>query len=148
VLTVTRIIVGQQMGSARVPSYPKSLSQFQSYVWITLDVADVSRLHAVLCHKPELVSDAPIADWRAPWLPRFPPSRFEQRISGQGQSNRKRELDRRVQHVFLKRVDNAVFHFESFAHITLMSRFSRTGFGKPRLVTFNMARPTHSVVVT
>jgi hypothetical protein len=81
--------------------------------------------------KPELVSDAPIADWRAPWLPRFPPSRFEQRISGQGQSNRERELDRRVQHVFLKRVDNAVFHFESFAHITLMSRFSRTGFGKP-----------------
>ena len=35
-----------------------------------------------------------------------------------GQTYRKRELDWRVQHVFLKHVDNAVFHFESFAHIT------------------------------
>jgi hypothetical protein len=30
----------------------------------------------------------------------------------------------------------------------LMSRFSRTGFGKPRVVTLSMARPKHSVVVT
>jgi hypothetical protein len=47
-----------------------------------------------------------------------------------------------------KRVDNAVSHFEFFAHITLMSRFSRMGLGKPCLVAFSMARPTHSVVVT
>ena len=40
---------------------------------------------------------------------------------------------------FLKRVDNAVFHFEPFAHITLMSRFSRTGLGKPRFVTLSIA---------
>jgi hypothetical protein len=132
----------------RVPSSPKSLAQFQSYTRITFNVADVSRLHAMLCHKPELVSDASIPYWCASWLPRLPFSCFEQRISGQGQSNQKRELDRRVQHVFLKRVDNAMFHFESFAHMTLMSRFSRTGLGKPRLVTFSMARPTHSVVVT
>src|SRR6201987_5904417 len=100
------------------------------------------------CHKPELVSDAPISDCRASWLPRFPLFRFQERISRQRQAHRKCELDRRVQHVFLKRVDNAVFHFESFAQITLMSRFSRTGVGKPRFVTFSMARPTHSVVVT
>jgi hypothetical protein len=72
-----------------------------------------------------------IAHWRAPGLSRLPPFRFEQRISGQGQPNHKRNLDWRVEHVFLKRVDNAVFHFESFAHMLLMSRFSRTGLGKP-----------------
>ena len=81
-------------------------------------------------------------------FPVFRPFVSSNAYPGKGRPNRKRELDRRVQHVFLKRVDNAVFHFESFAHITLMSRFSRTGFGKPRLVTFSMARPTHSVVVT
>ena len=81
-------------------------------------------------------------------LPVFRPFVSSNAYPGQGQTNREREPDRRVQHVFLKRVENAVFHFESFAHITLMSRFSRTGFGKPRIVTFSMARPTHSVVVT
>jgi hypothetical protein len=35
-----------------------------------LNVADVSRLHAMLCHKPKLVSDTSIAHWRAPWLPK------------------------------------------------------------------------------
>jgi hypothetical protein len=39
-------------------------------------------------------------------------------------------------------------YFESFAHITLMSRFSRTGFGKPRVFALSMARPKHSVVVS
>jgi hypothetical protein len=52
-----------------------------------------------------------IAHWRAAWLARLPSFRFEHRISGQGQPNRKRELDWRVQHVFLKRVDDAVFLF-------------------------------------
>src|SRR5208283_4062644 len=119
----------------------------QSYTRITFNVADVSRLHAML-YKPELVSDTSIPYRSAPWLARLPSFRFEQLISGQGQPHHKRELDRRVQHVFLKRVDNVVFHFESFAHMTLMSRFSRTGLGKPCLVTFSIARPTHSVVVT
>src|SRR5580700_10683870 len=112
---------------------------------ITLNVTHVSSLHAVLCYQPELIPDTSIAHRRPPWLARLPSFRFEQRVSGQGHTNRKRELDRRVQHVFLKRVDNAVFHFESFAHITLMSRFSMTGLGKPRFITLSMARPTHSV---
>src|SRR5215470_7407922 len=113
---------------------------------ITLHVADVSRLYPMLCYQPELVANTSIAHWRAPWLARLPAFGFEKCISRQRQTHRKRKLDRRVQHVLLKRVDNAVFHFEFFAHMTLMSRFSRTGFGKPHFVTFSMARPTHSVV--
>ena len=66
VLTLMRIIVGEQMSSTRVPSSSKSVTQFKSYTRIMLNVADVSRLHAVLCHQPELVSDAPIPYRSAP----------------------------------------------------------------------------------
>jgi hypothetical protein len=46
-LTLTRIIVGEQMSSARVPSSSKSVTQFQSYTRINFNIADVSRLHAM-----------------------------------------------------------------------------------------------------
>jgi len=68
---------------------------------VTLNVANVSRLHPMLCHKPKLVSNVPIADWRAPSFPCLPACRFEQRIPRQRQTRRKRELDGRVEHVFL-----------------------------------------------
>src|SRR5215472_9307282 len=79
-------------------------------MWITLNVADISCLQAMLCHYPELVSDPSDTHWRAPWLSSLPSSRFQQRISGQRQTNRKRELDWRVQQELLKRVDNSMLH--------------------------------------
>jgi hypothetical protein len=57
-----------------------------------------------------LVADTSIAYWRAPWLPSLPSLRFEQRVSGQRQTNRKRELDWRVHKIFLKRVNEPMFH--------------------------------------
>src|SRR5215470_7673227 len=78
---------------------------------IMLNVAGVSRLHPMLCHQPELAPDTSIAHWRAAWFPRFPSSRFKQRISAQWQTNRQRELNWRVQHVFLECVDNPMLHF-------------------------------------
>ena len=48
------------------------LTQLQTYTRIALDVADVSRVHAMLCHWPKLISETSIAYWRAPWLPRLP----------------------------------------------------------------------------
>ena len=77
---------------------------------ITLNVADVSRFHPMLSDQPELVSDAPISDWRASWLTRLPPRGFQQRISRQWQTYRKRELDGRVQQVFLERVNDPMLH--------------------------------------
>ncbi len=56
------------MRSARVPVIPQPLTLLQTYMRITLNVADVSRLHPMLCYQPELVSDTSIAHWRAPWL--------------------------------------------------------------------------------
>src|SRR5690349_14140075 len=110
-LTLTRIIVGEQMGGARVPANLKSLSQLQTYMRITFNIADVSRLHAMLCYQPEHVSDSPIAHRCPPWLSRLPSFRFEQRISGQRETYRKRELDRRVQQKLLNRVYDSMFHF-------------------------------------
>jgi len=109
-LAFTGIILGKQMGSARVPSSPESLAQLQPYTWITFNVTDVSRLHAMLCDEPELVSDTPIAHWRAAWLSSLSSFRFEQCVSGQRQTHRKREFDGRVQKVLLKRVYDPVLH--------------------------------------
>jgi hypothetical protein len=53
----------------------------------------------------------PSPNWRAAWVSRLPSSRFEQRISGQRKTNRKRELDRRVEEIFLKRVNDLMLHF-------------------------------------
>jgi hypothetical protein len=78
-----------------------------------LDVSDISCLHAMLSNQPELVSDVSIAHRRPPWLARLPSFCFEQRISGQRQTHRKRELDWRVQHVFLKRVGDSMLHSRS-----------------------------------
>ena len=68
----------------------------------------------MLCYEPELVLDTSIAHWRASWFSRFPSLCFEQRISGQRQTYYKPDLDWRVQKVFLKRVNDAVFHFVVF----------------------------------
>jgi len=110
-LAFTRVVVRKQMRRARVPAIFYPLTQFQSYTRITFNVADVSRLHAMLCYKPELVFDASIPYWCATWLPGLPSFRFEQRISGQRQTYRKRELDRRVQKELLNRVYDSMFHF-------------------------------------
>jgi hypothetical protein len=85
-LALAGIVVGKQMRGALVPAIPQPLTHLKTYMRITLNVADVSRLDPMLCHQPKLVSDTSIAHWRASWLPRPPSFRFEQRISGQRQT--------------------------------------------------------------
>jgi hypothetical protein len=92
-LALNGIIVGEQMSSARVPSSSKSVTQFQSYTRITLDVADVSCLHAVLRHQPELLGDPSVAHWRAAWLSGLATDGFEERVPRQRQTNGERELN-------------------------------------------------------
>ena len=67
-------------------------------------------LHAKLCNYPELISDMSIAYWNTPWLPSFSSFRFQNRVSGQRYTNSKHELDRRVQKIFLKRVNDLILH--------------------------------------
>jgi hypothetical protein len=110
-LAFAGIVVGKEMSSARVPAESEPLTQFQTYMRVMFNVADVSRLHTMLCHNPEFPSDMPIPYWSAPWLPSLSSFRFEQRISGQRQTQRKRQLDWRVQKIFLKSVNDSVLHF-------------------------------------
>jgi len=77
-----------------------------------------------LCYYPELVSDAPISDWCASWLTRFPPRGFEQRISRQRQTYRKRELNGRIEQEFLKRVNQTMLHASEIPCCWLHDRVS------------------------
>jgi hypothetical protein len=64
-LSFARIIVGQQMCRAGVPTSTKSVAQLQSHVRVMRDIKDVSGFHAMFGHDPELPADASIACWRA-----------------------------------------------------------------------------------
>jgi integrase family protein with SAM-like domain len=44
------IVVGQQVRRARVPVVSQPLTQFQPYMRIAVNVADVSRFRSMLCH--------------------------------------------------------------------------------------------------
>jgi hypothetical protein len=52
-----------------------------------------------------------IAHWRASGLPRLPAFRFQQCISRQRETHRKRELDWRVEKILLKHVNDPMLHF-------------------------------------
>jgi hypothetical protein len=110
-LAFGRVIVGKQMGSAGMPACPQSMAQFQPHTRVSPHVEYVSGFHAMLRYYPELLAHSSVADWRAAWLSGFAPRRFEQRIPRQRQTHRKRELNRRIEQVFLKRVNNAMLHF-------------------------------------
>lgn len=123
-LALTRVIVTEQMSSARVPAIPYSLTQLETHVRIMPNVANISRLAPVLCYQPELVSKTSIPHWRAPWPPRLPSCRFKQGISGQWQTNRQGQLDWRVQKIFLKRVNDLMLHFVIGSQLALKSSHS------------------------
>jgi hypothetical protein len=49
-LAFTGIIGREQVRGTRVPVKPKPLTQLQTYMRVTLNVADLPRLHPMLCH--------------------------------------------------------------------------------------------------
>jgi len=53
-------------------------AQLQSHSRVVRNNPDVSRLHAVLCHNPELIADACVAHWSAARLPRLATPGFEE----------------------------------------------------------------------
>jgi hypothetical protein len=70
----------------------------------------VSRFDAMLCHEPELIAHAPIADRSAARLPGPVADGFKQRITRACDANRKQNLDRRIEKIFLQQVNNPIFH--------------------------------------
>ena len=99
------------MRRARTPATAKTFAQLHAYARITDQIADVSSLHAVLCHDPKLFADASVAHRSAACLPGLATGRLKQRISRRRDADRKEKLNRRVEHVFLQRVNNPMFHF-------------------------------------
>ena len=76
---------------------PKPFTQFQPHSWVLFNIADVSCLHAVLCHDPELSADECVTHRSAARLPGLATDRFKQRIPGRHNTEGKEKLNRRVE---------------------------------------------------
>ncbi len=109
-LAFARIVVGQHMCGARVPARPEPIAELQAYPRITRDVEDVAGFLAVLCHDPELFTHASVAHRSAAGLPTLAANRFQQRTTWRHQADSNQEFDRRVKQIFLKKVNNLMFH--------------------------------------
>src|SRR6266849_2933888 len=106
-----------------MPAGQNPMTQFQPYAWVRSNVADIACLHAMLRHKPELIADPAVAHRSAARLAGVAAGGFEQRISWRRDANRKEELNRRVEQVFLKRIHHPMLHIVSS---TISLRRART----------------------
>jgi len=104
------IIVGKQVGCAGVPASPQPIAQFQAYARISYNIANVPSFLAVLCHDPKLPAHESVAHGGTARLSGLAAGRFQESISWRDQADRKQKHDGRVEQVFLKKVDNAMFH--------------------------------------
>src|SRR5579863_2103230 len=98
------------MRRAGVPAGAEPLAPFHADARIGHDITNVSRLHAVFSHNPELPVDKCVAHGGVTQFPALAAGRLQKRISRWSQADRKQELDRRVEQIFLKKMDNAMFH--------------------------------------
>src|SRR5207253_11025929 len=120
-LALPGIIFREQMCRAVVPANAKPFTQFQAHARVTHQVADVSCLHAMLRHDPELIADAPIAHWSTARLARLATQSFEKRISRRSETDSKQKFDRQIEKVFLQQMNNPMFHL-----LVLTSAFLQT----------------------
>src|SRR5215469_7033425 len=98
------------MGRAGVPAPLPPVAQLQPHAWVPRNVADVSGLHTVFRHQPELLADPAVAHWRAAWLSGLTTYRLEKRVAGNRQTNGEYELNWLVEQIFLQGVNNPIFH--------------------------------------
>src|SRR5438128_9146100 len=96
-----------------VPASVKPFTQFQPHARMTHQVADVSCLHAVLRHDPELSANVSVADRSMPWLSRLATGRFQEHIARRHHTESEQQLNRRIEKIFLKQMNNSMFHFLS-----------------------------------
>jgi len=98
------------MRRARVPLSAEPFSQLHAHARMTHQIANISRLHAVLCHDPKLSADASVTNWSAVRLPGLATDRLKECIAWRRHTHGKEEHNRRIEDVFLKRVNKSVFH--------------------------------------
>jgi hypothetical protein len=94
-LPLARIIIVEDMRRAVMPASANSLTQLQPHAWIRLNIAHVPCFDAVLCHYPELRTDASVADRSTPRLARFATDGFKKRISRRRETDCQQKFDRR-----------------------------------------------------
>ena len=104
-MTLAWIIVGKH-----VPASPSPTAQFQAHARITYNIANVASVLAMLCHDPELPAPKSITHRSSAQLSSLATSCFQEHLSRRGQADRQQKLDGRVEQIFLKKVDNAMFH--------------------------------------
>ena len=109
-LAFARIIVEKQVGRAGVPASPQPMAQFQAHARSTRNIANVPSFLAVLCHYPKLAAHESVAHGGTARLSGLAAGRFQESISWRDEAERKQKLDGRVEQVFLKEVDDAMFH--------------------------------------
>jgi len=105
------IIFRKQVGCAGIPASTPPVAQFQAHSRTSRNIANVAGLLAMLCHDPKLPANESVAHGRAPRLSGLATGRFQERISRRGKANCKQKHNGRIEQIFLKKVDNAVFHF-------------------------------------
>src|SRR5205085_5870803 len=94
------------MSRAGMPASEVAVAQLQPHAGMTHQIADVSCFHTVLCHDPKLPADACVAHGSRPRLARCATGSFQERISGRRDADSEQNFNRRVEHVFLERVNN------------------------------------------
>lgn len=77
-----------------MPAGQNPVTQFQPYAWVRRNIADVTGLHAVLDHKPELIADPAVANWSAARLPGLATDHVKQRITWRRNTRSEEELNR------------------------------------------------------
>jgi len=118
------------MRRACVPAGAKPVAHFQPHARVTANIADVSGFHAVLCDDPELLANASVAYRRAARLARSATGGFKESIPGRRNANSKPKLNWRIEQIFLKQVNNPMFHYSCsrspFLHLHCL-RYNRSG---------------------
>jgi len=70
-LALARIVIGQQMRLARVPTEAESIAKLDAYARILCDIANVAGFHSVLGDEPELLANAPVTNGSTAGLSSF-----------------------------------------------------------------------------
>jgi hypothetical protein len=74
------------------------------------NIENVSGFHAMFCHDPELIAHAGFADRGTALLCSLATRGFQESVPRHRHANSKQKPDWRVKQVFLKQVNNPVFH--------------------------------------
>jgi hypothetical protein len=75
------VVIRQEVGGSIHPGEPPAAAEFEPHLRALLDVADVTRLQAMLGDEPERFAVQAVADRGSPGQPGDPPAGLQQRVT-------------------------------------------------------------------